>query len=696
LLAATAAVAAIAVAGFAAAFAAADAPRPTDGHPFTVHDLVAMERISDPQVSFDGAWIAFTVRETDLEANRGRTDIWLVGSDGSNLRRLTTDPENDSSPRWCRDGTIYFLSSRSGSRQIWRIDPAGGEAAQVTDLPLDVGGLLVVPQLAGFLIALEVYPGTTPAETAARDEEKAADPRSGRIYDELMFRHWDTWEDGKRSHLFLLAGADPRGEPVDLMPDLDADVPTFPWGSMQQITVAPDGSEIVFVAKVVPGSAWAWSTDWDVWSVAPDQPGRLRCLTEENEAWDTGPAFSPDGGTLAYLAMARPGFEADRFRVVLLDRDSGERRYLDLVNDGLELSPRGLVWSPNGRELFTTAAYLGQTSIFSLDARSGKTELIFKPGDNGSLRFAGERLLFGHQHLQAPVELYTLKADGKDLKQITDFNGERLADVLLGEPEQYTFRGWNDETVYAYMVKPYDFSEEEAAAGRTWPVCFLVHGGPQGSFGNDFHYRWNPQTYVGAGFATVAVDFHGSVGYGQAFTDAITNHWGDRPLEDLVKGLDAALERYPWMDGDRVVAAGASYGGYMINWMHGQPFSQRFKAFVTHDGNLDERFAYFATEELWFPEWEHGGTPWENPEGYEKHNPVNYVENWHVPTLVVHGGRDYRVADTEGLATFTALRRLGVPARLLYYPDENHWVLKPQNSIQWHEEVLDWLTRWLD
>ena len=227
-------------------------------------------------------------------------------------------------------------------------------------------------------------------------------------------------------------------------------------------------------------------------------------------------------------------------------------------------------------------------------------------------------------------------------------------------------------------------------------MSFLVHGGPQGSFGNDFHYRWNPQAYIGAGFATVAVDFHGSTGYGQEFTDSISSHWGDRPLEDLEKGLAAALEKYPWMDAERIVASGASYGAYMINWMHGQPFADRFKAFVCHDGNLDERMAYYDTEELWFPEWEHGGTPWDPGSAYGLHNPIDFVQNWHVPTLVVHGAHDYRVVDTQGLSTFTALRRLGVPARLLYYPDENHWVLKPQNSIQWHEEVMDWLTKWIE
>jgi len=609
---------------------------------------------------------------------------------------LTSDPAGDWNPRWCLDGSIYFLSTRGGGSQIWHIDPNGGEATRVTDLPLDVANLEIVPDLHSFLFTMDVFPGTSPAETAARDEAKAAEPASGMIYDELMFRHWDTWEDGKRSHLFLLGGADPTAEPVDLMKDLDADVPTHPWGGMEEVAVTPDGTEVVFTAKILPGSEPAWSTDYDLYAVPVDGSGTIRCLTEANEAWDTEPVFTPDGKTLVYLAMDRPFFEADRFHIEMIDLQTGESRRVDFVFDGLSLSPHGLKFSSNGKTLYCTAGFLGQRSLFRMDVKSGKVAMVHKMGRHSSVNLLRNRLLFGLQHLQSPTELFTIKPDGKDLVQITDLNGDKLARCLMGEPEQFTFTGWNDETVYAYVVKPYDWSAEEAAAGRKWPVTFLIHGGPQGSFGNDFHYRWNPQAYVGAGFTTVAVDFHGSTGYGQEFTDAISGHWGDRPYEDLVKGLTAALEKYPWMDGERVVAAGASYGGYMINWIHGQPFAAEFKAFVCHDGNLDERMAYFDTEELWFPEWEHGGTPWAPGSGFGKHNPVDYVQNWHVPTLVVHGGRDYRVVDTQGLSTFTALRRQGVPARLLYYPDENHWVLKPSNSIQWHDEVMSWLRKWTE
>ncbi|MFH1841990.1 MAG: S9 family peptidase [bacterium] len=671
-----------------------DPTRETDDssakHPFSVHDMLAMDRISDPQVSPDGKQVVFSVRVTDLEANRGRTDIWLANVDGASTRRLTTDPAGDWNPRWTPDGKLYFLSSRSGSAQVWTIDPAGGEAQQVTDLPLEVGNLEIVPQLESMIFSLEVYPDAlTIQATVDRDVERAAAVTTGQIYDELLFRHWDTWEDGKRSHLFIrkLDGADDLMR--DLTPFLATDTPTRPWGGSEEYAVSPDGSMLVFTAKILEGSEPAWSTDYDLYAASTGRAEKARCLTADNEAWDTSPVFSPDGHTLAYLAMARPGFEADRFRIKLLDLQTSETRTL---TEQWDRSPGGLLWSADGKTIYCTAGNLGQRSIFAVDVKSGETREIVKMGRNSSLQLAGTRLLFGHQHLQSPTELFTVRTDGKDLQRVTDFNGAKLTRCLMGEPEQFTFQGWNDEEVYAYVVKPYDFDPT-----RKYPVAFLIHGGPQGSFGNDFHYRWNPQAYVGAGFTTVAVDFHGSTGYGQDFTDSISRHWGDRPYEDLVAGLDAALERYPWMDGDRVVAAGASFGGYMVNWIHGQPFADRFKAFVCHDGNLCERMAYFDTEELWFPEWENGGPPWDGPDGaYEEFNPVEYVANWHVPTLVVHGALDYRVVDTQGLSAFTALRRLGVPARLLYYPDENHWVLQPHNSIQWHEEVMGWLTRWIE
>jgi len=662
--------------------AAGPAPA-SDPHPFSIHDMLAMDRISDPQVSPDASRVAFTVRTTDLEANRGRTDLWLVGADGTGLKRLTSHPDADSSARWSPDGKwLYFLSTRSGSSQVWKIAPDGGEAAKVTDLPLDVTNVVVSPDGMRLAVTMDVFPGLDLDATVKRLEEEKKRKKSGMIFDRLFVRHWDEWKDGRRSHVFALEL--PDGKPVDVMQAMDADSPSKPFGGAEEIAFSPDGREIVFTAREA-GREEAWSTDFDLWAAPVDGTAAPRCLTAPNEAWDTSPAFSPDGTTLAWLAMARPGYESDRFRIVLKPWPDGPVKAL---TEDWDRSPSTIVWSPDGKTIYTEAGDTGFGTLFAVDVATGSARPIVKMGTVRAPQMAGDRIVFGLDHLRSPVELHTVKTDGTDYRAITSINAQKIAAAQMGEPEQFTFKGWNGETVHAWIVKPVDFDPS-----RKWPVAFLIHGGPQGSFGNDFHYRWNPQAYAGAGYAAVMVDFHGSTGYGQAFCDSIRGDWGGKPLEDLKKGLDAALAKYPWLDGNRVAALGASYGGYMINWIAGQ-WPDRFTCLVCHDGNLDERMAYFDTEELWFPEWDHEGTPWTNPAGYAKHNPIDHVSKWKTPMLVIHGAKDYRVVDTQGLSTFTALQRRGIPSRLLYFPDENHWVLKPENSIQWHKTVISWLDRW--
>ncbi|MGB0716317.1 MAG: prolyl oligopeptidase family serine peptidase, partial [Phycisphaerae bacterium] len=474
------------------------------------------------------------------------------------------------------------------------------------------------------------------------------------------------------------------GEPVDVMRGMDADCPNKPFGGPDDFTFSPDGSTVVFSARDV-GRREPWSTDFDLYASPIDGSSAPRCLTESNEAWDAHPTFSPDGKTLAYLAMERPGYESDRMRIILMNWEDGTTRALTQEWDR---SAGTIVFDADGSHIYTTATNLGQRSIFSVNVASGDVKTVLKDGTSGSLGIAGETLIFGHDTLYSPVELHSIRTDGSQLTAITHINKEKVAAARIGEFEQFTFKGWNDEVVHAYAGKPIDFDPNE-----TYPVAFLIHGGPQGSFGNHFHYRWNPQTYAGAGYAVIMVDFHGSTGYGQGFCDSIRGDWGGKPFLDLQKGLEAGLKKYPWMDGDRVVALGASFGGFMINWIAGN-WPDRFLCLVNHDGNLDERTAYFNTEELWFPEWDHMGTPWENPENYAKHNPVLHVKNWKTPMLVIHGALDYRVVDTQGIATFTALQRRGIPSKLLYFPDENHWVLKPANSIQWHDTVISWLDQW--
>ncbi|HUW20307.1 MAG TPA: S9 family peptidase [Sedimentisphaerales bacterium] len=654
-------------------------------HPFCVHDMLAMDRISDPHVSPDGRWIVMVVRKTDLEANRGRTDLWLVGADGTGLRRLTSHPEDDSNPRWAPDGkSIWFLSKRSGTRQVWRIRIDEAEAQQFTDEPLDVGNLVLSPDGKYLGFTMDVFPDSNTADcTKQRLSEIEKRKATGRIYDRLFVRHWDTWQDGRRSHLFVMPSA--GGDAVDLMRGMDADTPSKPFGGPEEITFTPDGSGIVFTARNV-GREEPWSTNFDLYQAPVDGSQTPRCLTEKNKAWDTFPLFSPDGKTLAYLAMARAGYEAERFAIMLRSWPNGKERVL---TEDWDRSPSSLCWSPDGKTLYATAANTGQQSLFAIDVEKAGIRTLVKNGYVDSVGATEDRIVYGLSNFSSPAELYSVRPDGNDVRRITGINSERIAAARMGEYEQFSFKGWNDQTVYCYVVKPVNFDP-----AKKYPVAFLIHGGPQGSFANHFHYRWNAQVYAGAGYAAVMVDFHGSTGYGQAFTDSIRGDWGGKPLEDLQKGLAAALERYPWMDGRKVAALGASFGGYMINWVAGR-WPDRFRCLVSHDGSLDERMAYFDTDELWFPEWDHLGTPWRNMTGYEKHNPVNFIRNWRTPMLVIHGALDFRVADTHGLATFTALQRLGIESKLLYFPDENHWVLKPHNSILWHETVLAWLDRWL-
>jgi dipeptidyl aminopeptidase/acylaminoacyl peptidase len=656
-------------------------------HPFSIHDMLAMDRISDPQVSPDGRTVVFVVRTTDLEANRGRTDLWLVGADGAGLRRLTAHPDSDTNPRFTPDGReVLFLSTRGGSGQVWRIPLGGGEAVAVTELPLDVGGFAVSPDGKRLAVAVEVFPDCDTLDCSkTRLDEIEKKKASGRIYDKLFVRHWDTWKDGRRSHVVVVP-ATGGGKPVDVMRGMDVDSPSKPFGGPEEFTFTPDSREIVFTARDA-GREEAWSTNFDLYRVPVDGSAKPRSLTEKNKAWDTMPVFSPDGKTLAYLAMEQPGYESDRFRIVLRGWPNGEVRAL---TESWDRSPGTLAWSADSKALYVTANNVGHQSLFAIDAASGSAKTLV---ERGTVRAAlasdgGRRIVYTADDLRGPTEIYSARPDGSDVKQLTRINADKVAAARMGEFEQFTFPGWKGERVHAFLVKPVGFD-----AKKKWPVAFLIHGGPQGSFGNEFHYRWNPQAYAGAGYAAVMVDFHGSTGYGQAFTDSIRGDWGGKPFEDLQKGLAAALERYPFLDGERVCALGASYGGYMINWIAGN-WPGRFRCLVNHDGNLDERMAYYDTEELWFPEWDHEGTPWEHPEHYTRHNPIDHVAKWDTPMLVIHGALDYRVVDTQGLSTFNALQRRGIPSRLLYFPDENHWVLKPQNSILWHETVLGWLDQW--
>ena len=652
-------------------------------HPFSVRDMVAMERLASPQPSPDGGRVVFTRRVYDAESNKNFTNLWIVPIDGGEPRRLTSARASDTAPRWSPDGrTIAFISDRGGSSQVWTIDTAGGEARQVTDLPVDVDNVQWSPDGARLAFSAEVYPDCPDLScTAKRDKERSDNPVKARVFDRLMIRHWDAWYEGKRNHIFVwpMKG----GSPVDVMKGEDADSPTKPFGGQEEFAWSPDGKSIAFTSKMAKNEAW--STDNNIYLAAADGSG-YRCLTCANEATDTQTAFSPDGRTIAYLAMTRPGFEADRQRVMVYDLASGRSRAL---TEPWDRSADSVAWSPDGKRLFVVAEESARRKIFAVEAAGGKVGLVVGDHYNAEVAVTARgRLVYTQDSLVAPAEIASCRLDGTDARALTHVNAARLQAVEMSRPEEFWFKGAGDDSVHGWILKPARFQE-----GRKYPVAFLVHGGPQGSWEDHFHYRWNPQAYAGAGYVVIAINFHGSTGFGQAFTDAIRKNWGGAPYEDLMKGLDHAIATYPFIDSDRMGALGASYGGYMINWIAGH--TDRFKCLVSHDGEFDTRTSFYTTEELWFPEWENGGTPWDPDTTYERWSPALSVANWKTPMLVIHSARDFRLPETEGFSVFTALQRRGIPSKLLYFPDENHWVLKAKNSILWHDTVIDWLDRWL-
>ncbi|WP_428151761.1 prolyl oligopeptidase family serine peptidase [Brevundimonas sp.] len=649
---------------------------------FTYTDMLNANRLSDPRVSPDGTKVVYAVRATDMEANRGVSSLMIQNLNGEGeARRLAISDGGANTARWGSDGALYFLSGRSGTSQVWKTDSTGATATQITDLPLDVNAYVLSPDASKVAVSLAVYPTCDDlACSVARGTEAAARKSTGQVYDRMFVRHWDTWNDGTQNHLFVV-NADGSGDPVWVTHGFDGDTPSKPFGDESEFTFTPQGDAIVFSARVA-GQTEPWSTNFDLFKTNGLTGEGFTNLTDANDAWDTGPVFSPDGKTMAYRAMARPGFEADRWQIVLMDVATGSKRE---VAANWDRSADTLQWSADGRSLFVLAGDVGQTKLFQIDAANGAVVPITGEGHVSAFEQTPSGFVFAQDSLTSPSELYVKTFRGREMpRQITDVNPE-LDSRLFGAAEQFNFPGWNGETVHGYVIKPAGYVE-----GRKYPVAFLIHGGPQGSFGNSWSYRWNPETYAGAGYAVVMIDFHGSTGYGQGFTDAISEHWGDRPLEDLQKGWAAAQAKYSFIDGDNACALGASYGGYMINWIAGR-WSDEFKCLVNHDGVFDIRGMAYGTEELWFTEWEYGGTHYDNPEGYERFNPVNHVSEWKTPMLVVQGDRDYRIPTSQGLSTFTALQRRGIESRLIVFPDENHWVLKPQNSLQWHNEVFHWL-----
>lgn len=656
----------------------------TQTHPITFDDFIRIKRVSDPQISPDGKSIAFVITSMDLEENRGNSDIWLISALGNEMRRLTTSPEADFNPRWSPDGkNIAFISTRNGKPQVWLINLSGGEARPLTDMPTGVSGVIWSPRGKNLAFVSSVYPDCPDLEcNKRREEEKKKSKVKAKVFTELLFRHWNSWRDNKRNHLFLIPAH--GGEVKDLTPG-DYDTPPISLGSSHDYTFSPDGNEIAFVRNIDPELKLSLGTNNDLFliSLAGDKITKLT----ENRANDNSPHYSPDGKYIAYRAMERPGFEADRYRLVVYDRKNGEKFSL---TESLDYSVEEILWSHDSSSLFFTAEEKGRMALFKVELENKTAKKILDNHYITSLRLSpdNKHIFFVKQSINSPPEIYSFNLETSDLFQVTHVNDELLSKLEMNPLEEFWYQGAKKEDIHAFMVKPPFFSPQ-----KKYPLVMLIHGGPQGAWGDNFHFRWNAQMFASPGYVVVMVNFHGSTGYGQKFTDSITGDWGGKPYLDIMRGLDYVLASYDFIDKTKLAAAGASYGGYMINWIEGH--TDRFNCLISHAGVFDLRSMHGTTEELWFPEWEFKGTPWTNRKMYEKWSPSYYVKNFNTPCLIIHGELDFRVPVAQGFQFFTSLQRMKIPSKMLYFPDEDHFVRKPQNAKLWWQTVHDWLAEYL-
>jgi len=659
---------------------AASAPS-VSARPMTETDLATLKRLGAPTLSSDGKMVAYQLRETDLAANKGRYDLYIMPSIGGEAVKIASKPDkNEHSPAFSPDGKfLYYLSDESGSDQLWRAAVAGGEPVRASDFKADIAGFKLSRDGSKVAVWGDIAKDCASFGCDEDGDTSKPGPGTGREYDELFVRHWSNWETpGNYSRLFAFDLADGKiaGDGVAMDRGLTGDTPTKPFGGGEEIAWAPGGG-LVFVQRKADRNE-PKSTNLDIYGATVSGNRNADNLTADNQATDTLPAPSPDGKYLAYAAMERPGYESDRLVVQLVEMATGE--HTALTKDW-DRSVYSITWTPDSKSLYVTAAERLDTPVFQIDLKGNVKRLTGDGRVTAVMPLADGGLIYGLNSIQAPTELFRRDAKGK-VTQITNVNKTALAGIDKVDIKRFSFKGANGDQVWGQIIKPY-------TRAAKLPVAFLVHGGPQGSFGNSWSFRWNPKVMASQGYAAVTVDFHGSTGYGQAFTDSINQDWGGKPLEDLKLGLAAAGKIDSQADVTNACALGASYGGYMMNWIAGK-WPGGFKCLVNHAGLFDLRSFALSTEELWFDQWDHGGAWWDRAEP-EKWNPVNHVTNWKTPMLVVHGEKDYRIPYTQSLMAFTALQEQGIPSKLLVFPDENHWILKAQNSIQWHRTVFDWL-----
>ena len=697
--------------------------------PMTFDDLTAIKRVGDAQISPDGSDVAYVVTDVDKNLNRGKRSIWAISTyKGLNLdpiaHPLITSDKNDFSPRWSADGKwIAFLSTREGAPQIFVAGADGSNPRKVTSAPEGVGEFIWSPDGKMFAFTTDVYPDCGSLNCVSkRSEAEEKNKVKAIIADRLLYRHWDSFKRGKRSHLFVVPSE--GGEPKDLTPG-DYDVPPFSLGDPTAFDFAPDSSEVVFARNTDKVEATSTNNDLFIVSVSG---GEAKRITGNNPGSDTTPRYSPDGKYIAYRSQSRNGYEADRFRLMLYDRKAGTSKEISIDFDRWVGE---FVWAPNSQRIYLAVEDFGRETIMVWQGDGVEkifVPLIFnstgkpyiKSGVPGSLPNAdsssaglsisadGKTLAFTRSSMTMPAEVFAAKSDGSGVRQLTQTNASLMAQLDLNPAEDFEYEGAKTPVVHTaklgkmkasidigpgkasmihgFIVKPPQFDKS-----KKYPMVLLIHGGPQGAWLDSWGYRWNYQMWAARGYVTVMINPHGSTGYGQAFTEQISGDWGGAVYEDLMKGVDHMI-KLGYVDPNRLGAAGGSYGGYMVDWILGH--TDRFKALVSHAGVYNLTSMY-ATEELWFADWEFKGTPWDNPELYTKWSPHLSAKKFKTPTLVVHGELDYRVPVGEGLQLFSTLQRKGVPSKLLYFPDEGHWVLKPQNSELWYKTVLDWLDQWL-
>jgi dipeptidyl aminopeptidase/acylaminoacyl peptidase len=682
--------------GFAVALAAVGC-NSFAARPLELADMFKLHRLGDPQVSPDGRSVAYVVTDVVLAENRTNSDIWVVPAAGGAPRALTNSPKHDRHPRWSPDGQwIAFESTRDGEGQIWVMPAAGGEAKKLTTLSTGASQPMWSPDGTQLAFVSSVFPEFSARPFAESDrlnkeksEARAKSKVKARIFTQLLYRHWDSWVDDQRQHLFVVpvANGAAAGAPRDVTPGENDAVPTSStFSAGDEFAWSADGKEIVFTAPPVPLREQAWSTNHDILAVNL-ATGARKNLTEGNKAADGLPRFSPDGKLLAYRAQARAGFEADRWELVVLNRATGERRSLTADWDR---SVDSFSWSPDGKTLFIEALNEGAGLVWSLPVAGGTPQRLVAAGVNNGVSVApdGKWLALLKQNLSTPAEVGRLEVGGKagaEPVALTTTNAALLKDIVMPAPESVIVKGAGGTPVQMWIVRPPGFDP-----AKQYPLVFWVHGGPQSAFNDAWSTRWNAQLWAAQGYVVALPNPRGSVGFGQRFTDEISRDWGGKVFDDLMACL-GYLERQSFVDPTRMAAAGASFGGYMMSWFQGH--TEKFKTLVTHDGVYNFDAMYGTTEEVWFDEWEHG-IPWEQPD-FNKFSPHRYAAKFKTPNLIIHNELDFRVPIGEGQALFTTLQRKGIPSKFLSFPDEGHWVLKPQNSELWHTTIFDWLAGYL-